>query len=176
MARTRTIVPRPRRRSPDGPRILFLDDDPGRAAAFLAAHPAAVWVRTAEQCLARLEEAWDEVHLDHDLGGEVLVDTGREDCGMAVVRWLCLVPQAHLRDTRFVIHSHNVNAAWLMVKQLQAMGLDVRACPFGTSPRGSAPAAGPGGWWRRARRVLRWLRRPAHEASARPSRPAPDSP
>ena len=50
--------------------ILFLDDDPERAEIFLADNPEAVWVQTAEECIARLAEAWDEVHLDHDLGGE----------------------------------------------------------------------------------------------------------
>src|SRR4051812_41221725 len=74
-------------------RVLFLDDDPGRAAIFLAAVPHAVWVSTVEECLPRLEEEWDEVHLDHDLGGETFVDCGRDDCGMEVVRWLCL--EAH---------------------------------------------------------------------------------
>ena len=55
-------------------RILFLDDDPARAEIFLAENPEAVWVQTADECIARLEEDWDEVHLDHDLGGERFVD------------------------------------------------------------------------------------------------------
>ena len=66
------------------PRILFLDDAPDRAAVFLAGHQGAVWVQTAEQCLELLKQPWDEVHLDHDLGGEVLVDHERDDCGLAV--------------------------------------------------------------------------------------------
>src|SRR3954447_2265760 len=39
-------------------RILFLDDSPARALAFLRDHPEAVWVRTAKQCLVRLAEPW----------------------------------------------------------------------------------------------------------------------
>ena len=66
-------------------KVLFMDDDPARGAMFLAAHPDAVWVGTAEACIAHLVEPWDEVHLDHDLGGEVFVDHERDDCGMAVV-------------------------------------------------------------------------------------------
>ena len=62
---------------PPTPRILFLDDAPDRAAAFRAAHPGAMWVQTVEQCLEQLEQPWDEVHLDHDLGGQVLVDSER---------------------------------------------------------------------------------------------------
>jgi len=74
--------------SPLTPRTLFLDDAPNRAASFLAAHPGAVSVQTVEQCLGLLQHPWDEVHLDHDLGGEVLVDHERADCGMEVLRWL----------------------------------------------------------------------------------------
>ena len=97
--------------SPPTPLLLFLDDAPDRAAVFLAAYPGAVCVQTAVQCLELLEKPWDEVHLDHDLGREVLVDHERADCGMAVVRWLCEEPRPHLRDTRFIIHTHNPNAA-----------------------------------------------------------------
>ena len=99
--------------------------------AFLTAHPDAVWVQTVEQCLELLEHPWDEVHLDHDLGGEVMVDHERADCGMAVVRWLCEEPRPHLRNTRFIVHTHNANAACMMVLHLQVMGYQVQATPFG---------------------------------------------
>ena len=68
---------------------------------------------------------------NHDLGGEVLVDHERPDCGMAVVRWLCEEPRPHLRETRFVIHTHDPNAACMMVLHLQVMGFQVQASPFG---------------------------------------------
>jgi hypothetical protein len=113
-----------------GPRILFLDDDPARAATFLAAAPRAVWVETAEKCIARLAESWDEVHLDHDLGGEKFVDFDREDTGMGVVRWLCGTPRPHLGGTRFIIHTRNINAACMMVIHLEMGGFDVTARPF----------------------------------------------
>ncbi len=139
--------------SPDVPRILFLDDAPDRALPFLAAHPGALWVQTVEQCLERLQQPWDEVHLDHDLGGEVLVDHERPDCGMAVVRWLCDEPRPHLRDTCFIIHTHNPNAACMMVLHLQVMGFQVQASPFGVvAPRGRV--ANPESL---AGRLLRWL-------------------
>jgi hypothetical protein len=160
---------RPHQPSPGAPRILFLDDDPERAALFLAEHPETVWVQTAEQCLALLEQPWDEVYLDHDLGGEILVDLGRDDCGMAVVRWLCLAPRAHLKGTRFVVHSHNRGAAWLMVMQLQAEGFQVQARPFGRPAPRPVPAARPRGWWRRLLQAIRRRARPADPPPARPS-------
>lgn len=115
---------------PAGLRRLFLDDDPARAAQFLAEDPEAVWVETASDCIARLEERWDEVHLDHDLGGEHFVDHGREDCGMEVVRWLCAEFREPLRETRFVVHSHNVEAARTMVDCLHRTGYHARYRPF----------------------------------------------
>ena len=144
----------------DRPRILFLDDDSERAADFLAAYPDAAWVQTAEQCLGRLEEAWDEVHLDHDLGGETLVDDERDDCGMEVVRWLCLQPRPHLQAARFFVHSHNPNAACIMALRLQVAGFHVQVRPFrrGVIGRDLAVASLPDP---RALigRVIGWMRR-----------------
>lgn len=125
-----------------GPRILFLDDDPMRGMEFLARYPGAVWVQTAAECVARLADPWDEVHLDHDLGGETFVDHDRADCGMEVVRWLCDEFRPHLGAARFVVHTHNLNAACAMTFRLQATGYRVAERPFGTPPPGGR-AAGP---------------------------------
>ncbi len=149
---------RPRRR-------LFLDDDPGRAAAFLRDHPDAVWVETVPECVARLAEAWDEIHLDHDLGGEVYVDMERDDCGMEVVRWLAREPRQHLRRADFTVHSHNIIAACVMAMQIRALGFRVEARPFGLEQPESepGPATGLGRHWERARALVGRLRgrRPA---------------
>ena len=105
----------------------------------------AVWVQTVEQCIDLLQQPWDEVYLDHDLGGEVLVDHERPDSGMAVVRWLCEEPRPHLQETRFIIHTHNPNAACMVVLHLQVMGFNVQASPFGVvTPRGRG--ANPDPW------------------------------
>jgi hypothetical protein len=130
------------------PRILFLDDDPMRAEIFLATNPQAVWVETASACIARLAQEWDEVHLDHDLGGERFVDLSRDDCGMEVVRWLCLEPHPHLKETRFLIHSHNPIAAEMMAMQIHVAGFRVENRPFGVA----APLSPP--------EDLRWNQRP----------------
>jgi hypothetical protein len=108
-----------------------MDDDARRVEVFLDRCPEAVWVKTADACIARLSECWDEVHLDHDLGGEQFVDTNRDDCGMAVVRWLCREPRAQLRNTRFFIHSHNLAASALMIQCLLRNGYAAEFRPFG---------------------------------------------
>ena len=141
-------------------RILFLDDDPIRAAAFTLTRPEAVWVTTVEDCLTRLVEVWDEVHLDHDLGGEAFVDHERDDCGMAIVRWLCHEPRGHLVATRFFIHSHNENASCIMALHLEVMGYRVEARPFGRQPtdRLPRPVEAPRRRVPWSRRLIDWLR------------------
>ncbi len=125
------------RRSPGGVesarscRRLFLDDDPARAQTFLDRFPEAVWVQTVSECLTRLIEVWDEVHLDHDLGGKTYVDTREIDCGMEVIRWLCKEPRLHLRATFFYIHTHNTLAGLLMVLQMRESGYQAEFRPFG---------------------------------------------
>jgi hypothetical protein len=116
--------PRPRR-------FLFLDDDPARAEAFLSENPHAVWVETVAECIVRLAESWDEVHLDHDLGGRTFVDTNEIDCGMEVIRWICKEPRTHLRQTLFFVHTHNSVAGLLMVLQMRSSGYKAEFRPFG---------------------------------------------
>lgn len=121
---------------PKAPRVLFLDDDPKRARIFLEENPAAFWVQTAAECVAALAQAqgWDQVHLDHDLGGELFVDMARADCGMEVVRWLTREPRPRLKAAQFFIHSHNACAATTMGIQLMAAGYNADLRPFGAPP------------------------------------------
>jgi hypothetical protein len=148
-------------RASGAPRVLFLDDDPKRAARFLQEVPAAVWVKTVTECLTRLIENWEEVHLDHDLEGQTLVDMNREDSGMEVIRWLCREPRPHLRQTRFFVHTHNFVAGLLMVLQMHESGYKAEFRPFGhdfatilkyaedDEPAPSAVPASPARGWRR---------------------------
>jgi hypothetical protein len=122
-------------RSQPGPtpsrRLLFLDDDPLRAAIFLKENPQAIWVKTVAECLARLDEPWDEVHLDHDLGGKRFVDSDAADCGMEVIRWLCKEPRNHLKDSLFLVHTHHAAAGLLMVLEMRSCNYKAEFRPFG---------------------------------------------
>ena len=147
------------------PRRLFLDDDPARASAFLEKHPDAVWVQTVPECLEKLAESWDEVHLDHDLGGEQFVDPAREDCGMEVVRWIARQPRKTFRRTQFLVHSHNIAAAFTMAMTLQSLGYQVDARPFGVEPPPEPPRSGwLATWLDTLRGVVGRFRRPPHES------------
>ncbi len=97
-------------------------------------NPQAVWVQTAAECVERMREDWDEIHLDHDLGGKTFVDVNDSDCGMEVIRWLCKEPRPHLRETRFFIHTHNTIAGILMVLQMHACEYHTEFRPFGIDP------------------------------------------
>ncbi len=112
-------------------KALFLDDDPARASAFLRDRPSAVWVTTVANCLARLDESWDEVHLDHDLGGRTDVEMHVADCGMEVVRWLCRESRTHLAHTQFIVHTHNFMAGLFMVLRMRERGYMAEFRPFG---------------------------------------------
>jgi hypothetical protein len=120
-----------RAKPPDPRRLLFLDDDPRRAETFLNENPEAVWVTTVAECLERMSESWDEVHLDHDLGGQRFVDMNQVDCGMEIIRWMCKEPRAHLHDTLFFVHTHNSVAGLLMVLQMRSSGYNAEFRPFG---------------------------------------------
>jgi hypothetical protein len=146
-------------------RLLFLDDDPARAHAFLTDYPQAVWVETVPDCIVRLAEKWDEVHLDHDLGGQTYVDTNQIDCGMEVIRWICTEPRTHLRETLFVVHTHNSVAGLLMVLQMRASGYNAEFRPFGVElarllAQNGSGATGPARTSARpGARFLGWLKR-----------------
>lgn len=113
-------------------RILFLDDSPERAKIakreLLCTH-----VTTASDCIELLErENWDDLYLDHDLGGDPeLTPTTTDangDTGMSVVNHLCLT-RTNLR-MRIVVHSLNTLAAPRMVQELRKAGYRVERIPF----------------------------------------------
>ncbi len=155
-------------------RVLFLDDDPARAAVFLAEIPDAVWVQTAAECLERLQESWDAVHLDHDLGGRTHVDMATDDCGMEVIRWLCREYRPHVAQTLFLVHTHNLLAGLFMVLQMRERGYRAEFRPFGDdlgrllkhddddveetaqplAPPPQPVVSAPMGFWQRLRRWL----------------------
>lgn len=111
-------------------RILFLDDSEERTIAMQKVYPEAVCVQTAAECIEKLSaDVWHVLCLDHDLGGEVFVDSGRPDCGMEVVRWM-------VRNRpivgRVIVHTWNEPAGRRMVDELRRKSYAAIFAPFAT--------------------------------------------
>jgi len=119
--------------------LVFLDADPGRAAVHyqrisVVDQQRTFWVRTVPETLDILmnyRERLEIVSLDHDLNGETYVHSGREDCGMEVVRWIEKRNPADYSHVQFVVHSWNENSGPRMVARLQKAGYKAELSPFG---------------------------------------------
>ena len=114
--------------------IFFLDDSVDRTRVFKREVIWAKCATTAQEMIDLLVAATDPilmVFLDHDLGGEVYVDSSREDCGMEVVRW---IERNQPKVGQFVVHSYNIPAAKEMEQRLRAIGYDVVRILFGQLP------------------------------------------
>lgn len=122
--------------------ILFMDDCPQRAALAYTRWPEdkkgrTIWCTTAEEAIGVLKDyPLDEVHLDHDLGGEQWVDSRREDCGMEVIRFIEKMDKKErekkFSKTRFIVHSWNLPAGQRMTERLVGVELNAVQIPFGT--------------------------------------------
>ena len=99
--------------------VLFLDDDHSRIRKFRSAYPSAKIVETAADAIFALEHSkYDFVFLDHDLNEEVYVDSSRDDCGMAVVRWMI----KNKPDCEVFVHTCNRAAGDEMDRLLSKSG------------------------------------------------------
>lgn len=117
-------------------RVLILEDDPQRRELFVEANASAHQVETAAGAIELLshDEPWSLVCLDHDLGGEVFVDSSNRNTGMEVVRFL-ESKQGEMRRKieSIIVHSWNSPAASEMEKRLRRAGYRAQWHPFGLS-------------------------------------------
>lgn len=122
--------------------IVFLDDDPARAAIMHnrmteTDRNRTIWCTTVKETITTLRDyigRLELVCLDHDLGGKHYVDSAREDCGMEVIRWVEKQPKSYLdqaRKVKWSIHTWNLPAGKRMKERLQHLGFDVSYKPFG---------------------------------------------
>lgn len=111
-------------------RFLVLEDNAERIAFFRHILPPPEIHETVEPFIEALKGGGDFwlVSLDHDLNGEVFVDSNRKDCGMEVVRWIV----AHKPSiAEIVLHTANPFASRLMEAELRRAGYVVWVSPFG---------------------------------------------
>ena len=90
-------------------RLLILDDDQIRHNHFkkLYSEENITHVYTAEETINTLksEEPFDYIFLDHDLGGQQMVESGK-GTGYEVAQWIADNPEC-LPNNQIVIHSLN---------------------------------------------------------------------
>jgi len=83
------------------------------------------WRHLPLRCTA---SGWDAVCLDHDLGGEIFVDTALPNTGSEVARGILRDrPQVDL----FLVHFYNTPAREAMVRDLSLAGYRAAEMPFG---------------------------------------------
>lgn len=109
---------------------LFLDDCPNRCRSFRSNFPSATIVNDADSCIEQLKsQAWDQVFLDHDLGGTTYQDTNEKNSGSEVVRWIL---QNKPAVGLFICHSLNAPARENMFMFLKWADFPVDEIPFGS--------------------------------------------
>jgi ActR/RegA family two-component response regulator len=115
--------------------ILFLDDDLKRTEEFLNnfsnSNNVITTVENAEECINKLKDfKFDFISLDHDLGGEIFVDSSRKDTGMEVVRFL---NSNKTNQGLIIVHSYNPVASAGMFIELNSNGYEAFQIKFGSS-------------------------------------------
>lgn len=120
--------------------IVFLDDDPKRAAIqhqrmSKRDQERTFWVTTVAETIDMLEryrERLDVVFLNYDLSGTGYDHPASEECGLEVVRWLEKQDSSRYSHVRFVVHTWALEMGQKMVKRLLAKGYRAVHRPFGS--------------------------------------------
>lgn len=120
-------------------RIFILEDSPERIAAMEHAlkmyaggpHEVTIrkWLGGPDGAVEAFTPSYDLILLDHDLGGEQMVDAREENTGSAFTRFLATTTQA--RNACVIIHSYNPEGAQEMELTLKKAGfVNVQREPF----------------------------------------------
>lgn len=112
-------------------KIFILEDDPARVAAFRVAL-AGTMLSTSdnvEESKLILEEVkdFDALFLDHDLGGEIYVDSQESNTGYQLAKWIA---ESGMHYPQIFIHSMNAVGASNMKIALADSADEVFQYPF----------------------------------------------
>lgn len=119
-------------------RLFVLEDDPARIHLFREASIgwAVVHIATSVEEAKKLwTPPYDLVCLDHDLGGEQMVDSTQENTGYQFALWLAERPIED-RDETIVVHSYNPEGAKRMLVALREHRYAACRVPFGLTVLG----------------------------------------
>lgn len=117
-------------------RILVLEDDPIRQLKFKErfsekGNISYTMVETAEDCKSMLKKfEYEAIFLDHDLGGEVYVDSESQNTGGEVARWIESNRSEISGNPLFVIHSLNTVGSEYMSNLISKSFDEVYRIPF----------------------------------------------
>ena len=108
--------------------VLFLDDDMVRWSMFPAVlrHKGVnlTMVSEAEEAIEEMEKKqFDILFLDHDLGGQVFVDSNKYVTGLKVTQWLEKHPEYLNKVMRVVVHTMNPDGGNNMMACLGSKGV-----------------------------------------------------
>lgn len=103
-------------------RVLILEDDGERVDQFCGRfnnlEASLTFVKTAEACIETLKNgSYDLICLDHDLGGDVFVDSDEKNTGSEVARYIEANPHL-VEGSEVVIHSWNPAGAEYMAERI----------------------------------------------------------
>jgi response regulator RpfG family c-di-GMP phosphodiesterase len=110
-------------------KVIFLDDSEQRQQAMKSILPCIIQTYTADETIEAIkkEKKVDYLFLDHDLGGQVYVDSNEYNTGMTVAKWL--TKNKETLDIGYIIlHSFNPAGAKNMAHELRGI------FQFGTAP------------------------------------------
>lgn len=116
--------------------VLFLDDDTHRTETFVAkVETPQLKVRAAVDALSAIHylrtEKFSQIFLDHDLGGQIYVDSETPNSGGQVVRWMSENRDRIDAETPIILHTMNPVGATYMYMVLKDAGFqNVRPIPF----------------------------------------------
>jgi len=111
-------VPEKEKNQFDTWKVLILEDDLERMKYFKTSlgpvYVEITHVETAQECIEEMQKnKFDWIFLDHDLGGEIFVDTENKNTGSEVARWMS-DNWDRFTDSEIIIHSYNQPAARIM--------------------------------------------------------------
>jgi glycerol-3-phosphate cytidylyltransferase len=111
------------------PKMLFVDDSQDRQNSAIKKYGEefdVVVVSSFYQAMRQMSQnSFDVVSLDHDMDGKSFDDVDSPTCGMAIVKYIKKTgwPEK-FKKPKFIVHSVNIFAASLMVRELNKMGLE----------------------------------------------------
>lgn len=108
-------------------KILILEDDQNRIDIFkinLIGESVDYCIEAKEAIKLINAQKYDLIFLDHDLGGEIYVNSDDENTGYQVAK---IIPNSINKDTKVIVHSFNPAGAKLM---MQAIGRNAVRIPF----------------------------------------------